>query len=188
MQTISTGHTSPTNPPSSPRIYVASLSDYNASRLFGCWIDATDANVMREKIAEMLAMSPETGAEEYAIHDHDGFGGLEISEFEDLDTVAAAAQLIEEHGELAAKVIESLGGLRYIEAARTALTENRAGTNDTLQDWAAEYLEETGVLASVPEDLRQYFDYFAYAQDLELSGDISSIRFGERVHVFWNPK
>jgi len=52
------------------RIYVASLSDYNAGRLHGAWIDATqDADEIEAEVQEMLAASPEPIAEEWAIHD-----------------------------------------------------------------------------------------------------------------------
>lgn len=37
-------------------------------------------------------------AEEWAIHDYEGFGGLKLSEYESFDTVAELATLIEEHG------------------------------------------------------------------------------------------
>jgi antirestriction protein len=43
---------------SAPRIYVACLASYNAGVLHGTWIDATDADVMREAIATMLRQSP----------------------------------------------------------------------------------------------------------------------------------
>ena len=38
-----------------PRIYVACLASYNAGILHGEWIDATDADVIREAIANMLS-------------------------------------------------------------------------------------------------------------------------------------
>jgi len=52
-----------------PRIYVASLADYNAGRLHGRWIDADrPAEAIREQIAQMLAESKAPVAEEWAIH------------------------------------------------------------------------------------------------------------------------
>jgi len=41
-----------------PRIYVASLADYNAGRLHGRWIDANQsADSIRDEIAQMLTES-----------------------------------------------------------------------------------------------------------------------------------
>ena len=60
-----------------PRIYVASLADYNSGRLRGRWIDADQpAEAIREQIVEMLAESNEPIAEEWAIHDYENFGDL----------------------------------------------------------------------------------------------------------------
>jgi antirestriction protein len=82
-----------------PRIYVASLADYNAGRLHGVWIDAAqDAEELEAAVQEMLASSTEPGAEEYAIHDYDEFGCAHPHEFTDLATIAKLACGIAEHG------------------------------------------------------------------------------------------
>ena len=86
-------------PRSTPRIYVASLSDYNAGRLHGAWIDAAvEPDVLTESINDMLRTSPEPGAEEWAIHDYEGFGPLRLGEYESLTTVSTIAQGIAENG------------------------------------------------------------------------------------------
>lgn len=82
-----------------PRIYAASLSDYNAGRLHGAWIDADqDAGAIHAEIQAMLKGSPEPGAEEWAIHDYEEFGGFRLSEWESIEHVAAVAEGIAEHG------------------------------------------------------------------------------------------
>jgi len=66
---------------SNPRIYVACLAAYNKGYLHGVWIDADqDADQIRGEIAAMLACSPVEDAEEYAIHDYEGFESVSISE------------------------------------------------------------------------------------------------------------
>ncbi len=51
------------------------------------WIDADqDADQIRDEIAAMLARSPVEDAEEYAIHDFEGFEGITISEYAGIDT------------------------------------------------------------------------------------------------------
>ena len=58
-----------------PQIYLASLADYNAGRLHGTWIDATqEVEELAAAADRMLAGSQIVGAEEYAIHDFEGFG------------------------------------------------------------------------------------------------------------------
>src|SRR4051794_22832572 len=72
-------------PRNRPRIYVASLSDYNAGRLHGTWIDTNQTvEEVGGEITAMLALSPEPGAKEWAIHDHEGFGPYHVGEYESL--------------------------------------------------------------------------------------------------------
>ena len=64
-----------------PKIYVADLAAYNSGFLHGCWIDANqDLDDIQEQIQNMLRKSPEENAEEYAIHDYEGFGKISISD------------------------------------------------------------------------------------------------------------
>jgi antirestriction protein len=62
-----------------PRIYVASLSDYNAGRLHGRWIDAAQGvEAVEAEIVDMLGESRQLVAEEWAIHDYDDFGDIRL--------------------------------------------------------------------------------------------------------------
>src|SRR5436305_12663954 len=83
--------------PERPRVYVASLADYNAGRLHGAWLDGNqEPGELKRQIAAMLARSPEPGAEEWAIHDYDGFGAARLDEYESLETIARLAAGIAE--------------------------------------------------------------------------------------------
>ena len=58
------------------RIYVADQAAYNAGHLHGVWIDATlELDDIQGQVDAMLAASPVEDAEEYAIHDFEGFDG-----------------------------------------------------------------------------------------------------------------
>ena len=53
-----------------PRIYVASLADYNEGRLHGAWLDVRgELRELDEGVRAMLAASKVPGAEEWAIHE-----------------------------------------------------------------------------------------------------------------------
>ena len=89
-----------------PRIYVACLAAYNNGWLHGAWIDVEDdADAVRDAINAMLKASPVAGAEEYAIHDHEGFGGVEIAEYAGVDKVVRIATFLRERGALGALVL-----------------------------------------------------------------------------------
>ena len=170
-----------------PRIYVASLADYNAGRLHGRWIDADQSAVaVREAISLMLAQSKEPIAEDWAIHDYEGFFDLRLSEFEDIDRVAEAATLLTVHGAVFAGLLSHFGGVQNIDEARQYMTEGYHGAFRNLEEYAAEFIEDcySDALKQIPEWLRYHIDYEGVARDWELSGDIFTVECDGMVHVF----
>jgi antirestriction protein len=167
-----------------PRIYVADLAAYNAGRLHGEWIDATqDPDQIHEEIQAMLKKSPEPDAEEWAIHDFENFGGLQLSESEDMDKVSQVAKLIEEHGPLFAEVVSHFGGTQYLDDAVEAMEENYQGGYDDLADWAEQFAKDTG--ASM-ENYENYIDWERVGNDAEMGGDIFTVEVDGKVHVFFS--
>lgn len=176
----------------SPSIYLADLAAYNSGRLHGETVELDgDANhnleQIRETIARVLRTSPVADAEEWAIHDYQGFGDLKLGEYEDLEKVANLAALMNEHGTVLAALVSHFGGLSYLDEAVRHMEENYQGTHDSLEAWAEQYLEDTGALSEVPESLRNYIDFEAWARDAELGGDIFGLTDSDgTLHVFWS--
>ena len=164
------------------RIYVADLAAYNNGRLHGVWIDATEEmDDIWAQVNQMLKSSPEGFAEEYAIHDYEGFGGYSLSEYEGLESAHNVAVFIEEHGEIAGELVNNFGG--DLKDAKKAIEDNYSGCYKSLADYAEELTEQT---AEVPENLAFYIDYERMGRDMELGGDVYTIETGyEEVHVFW---
>ncbi|TVZ39756.1 antirestriction protein [Alteromonadaceae bacterium 2753L.S.0a.02] len=166
-----------------PRIYVADLAAYNNGKLHGVWIDASlDLEDIQDAVLKMLKSSPEPDAEEWAIHDFEGFGSHRLSEYDSFERVSELAQFIEEHEELGAELISHFCG--DIEEARKAIEEQYAGCHKSVADFAEELTEGT---TEIPESLARYIDYKAMAYDLEVSGDIFTLELAfEEVHIFWS--
>lgn len=164
-----------------PKIYIADLAAYNAGYLHGVWIDATeDLDTVQEQIHEMLANSPVDGAEEYALHDYEGFGASRLSEYTGIPELLALAEFIEENPEMGTELLSHFDG--NVDEANQAL-EHYAGSYDSLADFAQEITEET---TEIPEHLQFYIDYEHMARDMEISGDIYTVAGdGGQVHVFW---
>lgn len=171
-----------------PRIYVACLACYNEGRLIGLWHDATDLPEPADHpglgIAYWEAL---TGCgryphhEEFAIHDHENFEGLSVGEYTPLDDVAELARLIEEHGPAYAAFVNHTGG------DGSEFEESYRGEYESLEDFAVEFLDETGQLDAIPENLRYYFDYEKFANDLVRGGDISTAEAPNyHTYVFWS--
>jgi antirestriction protein len=127
-----------------PRIYVACLASYNAGHLHGIWIDADqDADAIQESVSSMLATSPEPMAEEWAIHDYEGFGSLRLSEWESFDRVAAIGCGIAEHG------LAFAAWLSYDESLDPtnvgAFEDAYLGEYDSLQEYAEDWAATAGL-------------------------------------------
>ena len=164
------------------KIYVADLTAYNNGKLHGVWIDATqELDDIQDQINEMLESSPEELAEEWAIHDYEGFGSYSVSEYEGIQSWHEIACFIEEHGEIGSELLGHFGD--DLDDAKKAIEENYSGCYASLADYAQELTEDTG---DIPKHLEFYIDYERMGRDMELSGDIFTIETAhDEVHIFW---
>ena len=162
-----------------PKIYVACLAAYNNGYLHGAWIDANqDKDALYDEIKRMLSKSPIERAEEWAIHDYEGFCGLRLSEYEDIATVAEMAAMIEEHGEAWAKYAE-YQGVKY--ATKESFEDAYEGEWESEQDFAENLASET---MEIPKHLEYYIDYEKLARDLFINDYFSADAEGGKVYVF----
>lgn len=178
-------------PADGPRIYVASLSDYNDGRLHGTWLDAdADPDELADGINDMLARSPTPGAEEWAIHDHEGFGPLHLGEYEDIATISQLGRGIAEHGAAFAHWAEICGTRDPDELAR--FDDVYLGHWNSAEAYAEELLDDLGIEEllerEVPEHLQPYVtvDVDGFARDLEYSGDVTASDGDHGVYLFDN--
>lgn len=161
-----------------PRIFVASLSDYNAGRLHGIWLDAAqDPEDLQIRINNMLARSDEPHAEEWAIHDFEGFNGLHLGEWENLAHVSRVAKGIQQHGEAFAH----WATLVSTDEELDDFEDNYLGRWKSVTDYAEHILDDLGLDQElnrcVPENLRPYvkLDAEGFGRDLELGGGITAV-------------
>lgn len=164
-----------------PRIYVACLAAYNSGFLHGRWIDATQSiDEINKEIWQMLAQSPIEDAEEYAIHDYEGFGNIRIGEYCGINEVHALAEFVEEHGEeLASAAYNYYGDL---DEANDAIENRYCGEYDSELAYAEQLFDDC-YAHEIPENLRFYIDYEAFARDLFMC-DYMSVDSGSGVHIF----
>jgi antirestriction protein len=168
-----------------PRIYVASLSDYNAGELRGVWIDADqDEEDLQAAVRGMLATSNNQPAEDWAIHDYEGFGSFQLSEHQSLAVVSAVALGIAEYdGAFAAYAAwagtdeETLGAFNDCYLGRWPSLD--AFARDTADDFGWE-----AALQGLPEAMRDYvsIDYPQFAHFLESTLNIVEADGG--IYVF----
>jgi antirestriction protein len=186
-----------------PRIYAADLAAYNSGRLRGAWIDCAgkDADAIGDAIDAMLACSPDSNvvrrdvsaafpsAEEYAVHDHEGFEGLISSEWPDLAEVAAIAEVLEEGDEDKRRGLLWLvndRGYKIADAIERA-DEVRTFEGDA-EDYAAELIEEgySRELEALPDCVRYAIDWARVARDLVIAGDVDEYEAGRERFLVTN--
>ena len=122
-------------------------------------------------------------AEEYAIHDFEGFDGIKLSEHESIDTIAELASAIAEHGEAFAAW--------YAHDSRDsvdvdAFQESYRGHFSKLEDYAYELVTDCYFTKETPQIFQQYFDFEAFGRDMELGGDIYTVDGDGGIYVFDN--
>jgi len=162
-----------------PRIYVACLASYNAGKLHGRWIDATQCpDDIQAEVDAMLAESPEPDAEEWAIHDHEGLG--DIGESESFVRVSAIGQAIDNAGDNAPAL---LAFMDYDSQNDPEDFEDcYAGEWDSLEDFAYDFHENTG---DMDHPLIGYIDWDRVGRDMEVNNVWTADAPNGGVYVFW---
>ena len=163
-----------------PKIWIGCLASYNTGKLYGAWIDADQSSdIIMEEIQAMLASSPISNAERWAIFEYDDFGSFELGRHESLKQVAEYAEFLVKHGELGVGVFDNVGDF---ETAKTLMTEGYHGEYQSEVDFAMNWVEET---MEISEHLKGYIDYQSIADDIFIDG-FFSIRLNGSTHVFAN--
>lgn len=170
-----------------PKVWVASLSDYNAGRLHGAWVDVADEDSLWAGIRQVLATSPVPGAEEWAFHDYEGFSPVELGEYEAVEDVVRLAAGITEHGPAFAHFANLVGWrdaerLRHFDEAYEGHFEDLGAYGDYL----IEAYDFESAIQELPELLIPYvrIEAAAFARDMELGGMIMTSEGDGGVYVF----
>lgn len=167
-----------------PRIYVASLADYNDGRLVGAWLDANqEPDELEDDVQTMLATMAMPGAEEWAIHDHSGFGAFRLHEYESLVVVAKVASGLVEHGPAFAHWINVVG--TGDDEAIDAFDQHYRGYWSDLESYAEDWLADLLDTEHLgPDWLRQYLRIDYEALGLALASDLETAEDEHGVFVF----
>ena len=185
------------------RFYAACLASYNNGVLHGAWIDASDdIEEMQDAINAMLRASPfpnvtvihpETGesvpsAEEWAIHDHEGFG--QLSEYAGLASIVEAFNINEvaEKHSIPFAVLQEAMTDAGADDADDFVSDRYRGKYDSWQSFAEEFMSDMHDMSEIPEWVQSRIDWAGVGHDLEVSGDFNGIRHDSdySLYIFWN--
>lgn len=159
-----------------PSIYVGTFNTYNNGSLKGAWLDLSDyadRNAFYEACAELHADESDP---EYM-----------FQAWEDIpDGFISECSIKDEFWEYMNHPADEDAKAAYMacfdEWDEDKFEERYHGQFDSWTKMAEELLESTGDLDAIPESLRYYFDYEAYARDMRLGGDMCE----HDGYFFWN--
>lgn len=155
------------------KIYITNLGKYNEGFLVGEWVELPVSDEKLEEVKEHIGIDEQY--EEYFITDYESdIEGLEIGEYEDIDTLNELAEELENMDEYEQKAAEAMlmEGYSYedmLEKVEDGEYMYFSNCSD-MEDVAREYIEETGLLSDVPSELQYYFDFEAYGRDMSYEG------------------
>lgn len=150
------------------KIYIANLGKYNEGELVGAWFSFP---IDEEEVSEKVGLNAEY--EEYAIHDFEA--PFPIDEYDSIDRLNDIYhQLQEIEGTSIYDELSEILGYWFsdiedlLEHADDIICYSDC---ESMRDVAEYYIEETGVLNALPENMRYYFDYAALGRDMEIEGN-----------------
>jgi antirestriction protein len=140
-----------------PRVWIGCLASYNAGRLIGEWVDATDVDEMyecRDRVAAAAwKAAVECGdapiyfgpPEEFFLADNEGFG-FNPGEYPDWGALATVGALVEQHGSAFRAFLSWIDEdpLSIADELEDRFGEAYCGEADSEQDAAREMVSELG--------------------------------------------
>lgn len=166
------------------RVFITNLGKYNEGMLIGEWVNFPASDEELEAVFECIGINEYY--EEYFITDYEcDIDGVEIGEYTSLDEVNEMAETLDDIDEYDIEIIEALLSEGYsLEDAIDKKDDCMVWSNcHDMADVAEQYCEECGILDSIPENLRYYFDYEAYGRDMGYEGQFVFTSNGNCVEI-----
>lgn len=159
-------------------VFLTNLAQYNSGNLVGLWLDLPTTTATIKSALEKIGCGKNGDAsfslaDEYFLTDADTILNFEIPEYSNIFALNRVAEKIAklnvdpdvfnafmENGYTVQEAIDKIENVDYIYYYGC----------DDMENVAEVIAEETGVFEGVPETFRMYFDFKAYARDLEIEG------------------
>lgn len=168
------------------RIFLTNLGKYNEGYLIGEWVTLPVANDELEEIKKQIGINE--CYEEYFITDYESdIDGVEVNEYSSVKTLNDIAAMLEDLDESEQEIISALLFEGYTISEALEKKDDCCiwyDCND-MADVAERVCEDFGVLDSIPENLRAYFDFEAYGRDLAFENTFIFSDAGNCVEILY---
>jgi antirestriction protein len=164
-----------------PRLYVGTYAKYNNGSIKGAWLNLDDYSDKDAFLEACKELHTDEADPEFMFQDYEGFPRCYYNESHVPDALWEWIELDDDDKTMLEAYIEQVDQSGDIDKAREAFM----GKADTKAAFAEQWLEDTCALEGVPDVLKRYFDYEAYARDMEHEG-ITFVRLNGELWVFNN--
>lgn len=155
------------------KAYVTNLGLYNEGVLCGEWVTFPIDEDEQEKLFDRIHIDEEH--EEYFMTDYDSDIDLYsiYGEYVSIEKLNELAEEIDSLDSFEEEIVEALMSNGYsLEQAINQKDDVMVYRDcSDMTDVAEQYAEETGLLNSIPENLRNYFDFEAFGRDMSFEGE-----------------
>ena len=151
------------------KLFITNLGKYNEGELIGKWITLPIDDL--DEVLEEIGINEEY--EEYFITDYEtNVAGLDIGEYDDIDMLNDIAEQIERLDDDEIEIIDAFlqEGYNFEYAVDNMDDVIIYPDCSDMTDVAYEYVDETGLLDSIPDNLQCYFDYESFGRDMGYEG------------------
>lgn len=178
-------------PTFTPRAWIGCLASYNAGRLIGEWVDATDIDEMNDAKDRIAATAVRAAGkdfpvyfsdpEEFALFDYDGFPSSLVNqwgEFPDWNDVAAIGQALTDGGQLFATWLQfasnygaTIAGMDAAELLDKCHAQHQ-GDAESEREYTADLYED---VHAIPSWLQGHIDWDSLATEQFQHGTLELI-------------
>lgn len=166
------------------KIYLTNLGKYNEGFLIGEWVTLPIDEEELQEVLERIGINEEY--EETFITDYEtDIDGVTVGEHDSVEELNELAETLEGLDKYDLEVVEAMLSDGY------GLKEAMERKDDCIvwydcndmEDVAMQYCEECGILASIPDNLKCYFDYAAFGRDMSFEGHFVFTSAGNCVEI-----
>ena len=165
-------------------IFITNLGKYNEGELIGEWVDLPCDESELDEVLERIGIDGEQ-YEEFFITDFESDYGLTAGEYDNIHNLNEQAQQLADLDEWELDIVSALLDNGYSLENALDKYEDVIVYSDChdMADVAYQYIEETGMLDSVPDNIRNYFDYEAFGRDMSYDGEFIFTDNGNCIEV-----
>lgn len=152
-----------------PAVYVGTYHKYASGSLFGMWMDLTKFYDYEEFMDACRALHNDEEDPEFMFQDYEGFPEDWYSESsldeDTFDLIQKYVDLDDDKKDAFEAFMECKSSGRDAEVFED-FEDRYQGEFDSEEDFARYIADECCMLDNVPDNIKQYFDYEAFARDL----------------------